>query len=195
MKYCTVLLIICSFILLSVKAVDQQSSEFEMSFAGNLYPPNPMRNVQTLTQKLWGYVDGAYQHSEIRDRFLASQEYFVEQVLALHSLIDVLLLSLEKQVHECPDCVVQALRDFEHIFDGLSALTERYGILTEQIKDNFSITAHYTLSKILKKIREVLQTGQISTPLYAFFISDTVYSKLTTPLLPPANIPPVAPMA
>ena len=181
---------------MQTKSVNEsQSGLVKMNFATNLYPKTPMRNVQTLTQKLWGYVDGAYQHSDIHERFMASQDQFVDQVITLHSMIDVLLLSLEEQVYECPDCVVQAIRDFEHIFEGLSATTQRYVLLTNNLNDKFSITANYILAAIMKKIEKVLNTGQLTTPLYAFFLSNTNYSKLTTPLLPAANILPVAPMA
>lgn len=179
-------------IVVNCKGYEPVQQTVSMNFTTNLYPTTPMKNVQALTMKLWGYVDGARAHPEILERFVSSQEQFAQQIVSLHSMLDVLLLSLEKQVYDCPDCVVQALQDFEHIFGGLKDIQKQYEILMVGIDNYFIPIVEYLLSSIIIKIKKVLDTGHISTPLYAFFLR---YSKVTTPLFPPANMVPVAPMA
>ncbi len=193
MKRSTIFLLICLPLQLGAY---QQDSMIQMNFATNLYPATPMKNVQSLTMKLWGYVEGAFSHEEIRTRFLENQDRFTQQLVQLNSMLDILLLSLEEQVHEEPEIVVQAIKDFEYIFDGISGTSERYTFLTQETETNSSIIANYLFGVILEKLKRVLETGQITTPLYAFFFSNRVnHSKLTTPLLPPAYTVPVAPMA
>ena len=186
-----VIVLLCNFIFI----LQCNESEFiTMNFSTNLYPVTPMKNVQSLTMKLWGYVDGACNHEEVYEKFMNDQELFADQVVILHSMIDVLLLSLEAQVHECPSCVDQAIEDFDHIFGGLKGIFNNYNFLMRDQDDiQYKIIVEYLMNFMIKKIKKVLETGQISAPFFAF--SKLNHSKLRTPLSPPANSVPVAPMA
>jgi len=163
-------IVLISTIIVNCKGYEPVQQTVSMNFTTNLYPTTPMKNVQALTMKLWGYVDGACAHQEIFDRFMMSQEQFTQQVLTLHSMLDVLLLSLEKQTHDCPDCVVQAIKDFEHIFGGLKDIQKQYQFLMVGRDNYFTPIVEYLLNCIVLKIKKVLDTGHISTPLYAFFL-------------------------
>lgn len=195
MERSTIFFLLCFLTIFTVNAQEHEGM-VQMNFSTNLYPATPMKNVQSLAMKLWGYVDGAVSHEELRGRFLESQDHFAQQVIKLHSMVDILLLSLEEKAHDNPASVVQAINDFQHIYDGLFTTLQRYELLMQEYQTPYSVIIVYILNLVLGKIKQVLDTGQITTALYAFFVPERIdYSKLTAPLLPPAYTTPVAPIA
>lgn len=187
------LFVVVSLVSLFITAMQAQQQEFvTINFSTGLYPATPMKNVQSLTMKLWGHVDAAYLHPEMRDMFLGQQELFAKQVATLHSLIDILLLALSEQYHECDQCVVQAIHDFEHIYNGIVVINNRYRQLTQSNPTHYTHAVVYLLDTMQKKLGYVIQTGTINSSLHSYFLH---HSRLTIPLLPPATIFPVAPIA
>lgn len=187
------LFVIVSLVSLFVTCVQSEQQEFvSINFSTGLYPATPMKNVQSLTMKLWGHVDAAYLHPEMRLTFLSQQDQFAKQIASLYSLVDILLLALSEQYYECDQCVVQAIQDFEHIYNGIAAINSRYRFLTQENPNHYTHAVVYLLDAMQRKLGCVIQTGTISSQLYSYF---TPYSRLTTPLLPPANRAPVAPIA
>lgn len=186
---CARIVVIVS-LLFSIKSLQGQevvySDTVSMNFATNLYPASPMKKLQSLTMKLWGYVDGATAHPEIRTWFLANQEEFVQQVVTLHSICDLVLFSLYKQVHEHPERVAQAIYDFQHIIGGMTQMVEQYEQLMKSYDEPLAFVADYILRFMINKMQAVLETGTIVSPLYAFV--GVSYSSETTPLFPPAII-------
>jgi hypothetical protein len=193
MKRSTFLFIIMSCMTYQLDSSSVDNEMVQMNFANNLYPATPMKNVQALAMKLWGHVDAAYLHPELREQFLSQQEHFTQQVVALHSMLDLLLVSLEKKTEECPECLVKAISDFEYIFQGLSFTADRYKILTDSNQTPLSCVVNYLFETTIHKLEGILQTGKITTPLYAFFTQQHYSSEITL-LLPPTNNAPVAPI-
>ncbi|MFS8506548.1 MAG: hypothetical protein LVQ75_00190 [Candidatus Babeliales bacterium] len=140
-----------------------------MDFTTNLYPTTPMKKVQSLTMKLWGHVDAAFYHEQMRETFMVNQEQFAHQVIMLQSMLDFLLCSLEQQAYECPDCVTHALYDFEHLVQAFAQMKHHYQALIDyyQRYDAPCVVINYMLQFMYEKLKEVVENQRINTPLYA----------------------------
>jgi len=184
----------------SFQGVQQESDFVHMNFASHLYPTTPLRNVQALTMRLWGQVQQAYSNESSREVFMTaqSQESFTHEVVHLHSIFQVLLASLELQIEESPELVANALQDCQHIIKSLTTTAERYDALMVDSDDRLYLpVVMYMFDALIQKLYHVLETGSVVAQVYALLHHSVpaFYPKHTTPLLLPAKIVPVAPMA
>lgn len=140
-----------------------------MDFTTHLYPTTPMKKVQSLTMKLWGHVDAAFRHEQMCQTFMLNQEQFAHQVIMLQSMLDFLLCSLEQQVYECPDCVNHTLNDFEYLLQAFMQMKNHYQALIDyyQRYDAPCVVINYMFQFMYEKLKDVVESGKINTPLYA----------------------------
>jgi hypothetical protein len=170
-----------------------RAQEVAINFTTNLYTESPIKKVNSLVMKLWSHVDASLVHEEQYHKFMGMQQIFAKEMLMLNSLLDNALLVIQQQSYDHPESAEYAAHDLEHVLKVLHSLDEQYKQLMEDTKDIDVIVSQYLLKTIIYKVREVIETGHVMTPLHAF-ISGNNYSKEMTPLFVPAIMFPVAPI-
>ena len=165
-----------------------------VQFWSQLYPLSPLRNVHALSMRLWGIVDQASRKQAAHDIFLNNHAAFAQELMHLHSIVIVLLASLETQ--ENHEIVSQAVQDCQHIYNVVASIGESYESVVEEYQDEYVSVVRYILSALSNRLEHTLSTGSVVLPLYAAASdSSACGSKQTTLLFAPAKIVPVAPIA
>ena len=173
----------------------EQPERQSVQFWSQLYPLSPLRNVHALSMRLWGIVDQAARAESDRTLFLDNHALFTQELVHLHSIVIVLLASLETQ--ESQEFITHAVQDFQHIYNVVVSMSDSYENLLNDYDDDYVPVTRYMLSALCKRLELTLSSGSVTLPVYALLRSPSLdlYPKQATPLFPPANIVPVAPIA
>lgn len=164
-------IIIVAVLVIASLPVMSKTEQIAVNFTTNLYTESPIKKVNSLVMKLWSHVNVAVTDEEHYLKFLTMHEQFAKELLLLNSLLDNAFMVIEHQAYDCPECVEHAVHDLAYSLKVLESLYEQYNSIIHNQENEVWIITMYLLNNIMQKIKEVIKTGHVITPLHAFINS------------------------
>ncbi len=159
----------CVLIIQSIKTnFSNTPDKKQISFSFlNIYPQSSLKNLVSMTMRLWAEVNELQENPELNLALKASNK-FSEQVLLLNTALDTTLIDAAHSMHQCPEYIEIILHDMQQILDIIKELTKGYAsiLATYTEKQLTTATSLFILEHIINKMRKIISQGAIPTNLY-----------------------------